>query len=398
MKSNLLSITCAVLWLQNYVTFGEARMTHIPLARNNGKVKNTDVHVQNTVAKYTHLRSGFVKSALSVDGSGTINLKSVNIDVEYVGTIGIGTPPQIFQVNFDTGSSDLWVPYSECTSCGTHNLFNANSSSTFNSLNTSSEWTIGYGDGSRVFGVTGRDVISIDNFHAVNQTIGLVITESVSFEKNTDADGIFGLAFPSISNSKQVTSVTQSMQRQGVINQAIVSFWIARTEDPEIGEITFGGSNPARYEGELKYVPVTTQGYWQVSLSNVLVNGQPLMSTPVAAIVDTGTTEIIIPVDLCNGIHKGIRGAIFDNLYGWLIPCDKKDDSTNIQFNMGGHDFGFSVSNILREKNPDSNSTLCYSGISGANMNVAILGDIFLKNYYSVFDYDNARVGFALSK
>ncbi|VDN43471.1 unnamed protein product [Gongylonema pulchrum] len=82
-------------------------------------------------------------------------------DLEYLGNITIGTPPQYFQIVLDTGSSNLWIPSASCTSlsCTVHNQLNETASSTY--ANNGTSWHIGYLDGSGADGVLGTDIVRV---------------------------------------------------------------------------------------------------------------------------------------------------------------------------------------------------------------------------------------------
>jgi cathepsin D len=84
--------------------------------------------------------------------TGSEPLTDEEDDEEWAGNISIGTPGQTFLVDFDTGSSDLWIPSSSCTSstCKTKHKYTASSSST--GSKKSGSFSIQYGDGSTVSG------------------------------------------------------------------------------------------------------------------------------------------------------------------------------------------------------------------------------------------------------
>ena len=127
------------------------------------------------------------------------------------------------------------------------------------------------------------------------------------------------------------------------------------------------------------------------------------------AIIDTGTTLIVVPPSMSQAIHMAIPGAEYNKSLGWQVPCEQANQANNskksttyhsndIIFRLGEHEFPVPHRDLIREKSSPGNKTLCYSGIADAPIPMVIMGDTFLRNYYSVFDYDNKRVGFAKSK
>ncbi|KAI0272441.1 aspartic peptidase domain-containing protein [Gloeopeniophorella convolvens] len=82
--------------------------------------------------------------------TGDVPLTDYQEELWY-GSIQVGTPAETFTVDFDTWSSDLFLPASTCgTTCSGHTLYNPGSSTTSADLHKT--FSLLYGDGSTVSG------------------------------------------------------------------------------------------------------------------------------------------------------------------------------------------------------------------------------------------------------
>ncbi|GJJ73724.1 hypothetical protein EMPS_06082 [Entomortierella parvispora] len=320
-------------------------------------------------------------------------LTDVARDIQYYAEVEIGSNDQKFRLDFDTGSSDLWVPDSTCTTKRV--TFNRATSTSFKSVK--GKFQISYGDGSNVQGIMGQDRVNLAGLTIENQTIGLANTESTSFS-NDVVDGILGLAYNSISCVPGTLTPMDNLIQQKLIQSPCFSVWLGRSTEGGGGEYRFGGYDTDRFDGELTWVPVTLKRYWQVQCDGLFFGDQDLNQKS-DVIIDTGTTLVIVPTPVAQAIHAQIPGSLYDDEHGWIIPNTAANAAlSGIQFVLGGVKFDVVMKDILRESVQDKRGYV-YSGIaSNDQIPIWILGDVFIKQNYCVFDKGQDRIGIAQCK
>ncbi|KAH0618725.1 hypothetical protein JD844_018168 [Phrynosoma platyrhinos] len=324
------------------------------------------------------------------------------LDTEYYGTIYIGTPPQKFEVVFDTGSSNLWVPSIYCsdTACQNHPTFNPSQSSTFQSAHQT--MSIQYGTGS-MEGILGYDTVLVAGLTDTNQEFALSTREPGVIFNYAKFDGILGLGYPTIAVN-DVTPVFDNLMNEGLVQEDLFSVYLSRESTGSM--ITFGGIDQSYFTGSINWIPVTEQGYWQIALDSILVNGQAIAcSGGCQAIVDTGTSLLAGPPYDISNIQNAI-GATPGQYNQYEINCNNLSNMPDVIFVINGIEFPLTpaaytltvhnkceivfVTSIKRES-----EGMCDSGFQNTSGDLWILGDVFIREYYSIFDRANNQVGLA---
>ena len=307
-------------------------------------------------------------------------------DFSYFSVMRFGSKQQEMYMLVDTGSANTWVFGSDCQSsaCSERSTFGNADSDTLNV--TSTAWSLIYGTG-QVGGELAHDTVAFANF-SIDLSFGLASNASDDFNKYP-MDGTLGLGIPS-STAFNVPTVMDVLNQLKLLRENLVGIHLQRESDNlRDGQITFGSVDQSKYNGALSYITCKTENkMWEIPLEDASINGQPCNFDGKSAVIDTGTSYILMPFNDAQAIHQLIPGAT-NNGESFVIPCDT---DVIVQFRFLGVSYDVGPSDYLGR----ASGSMCSSNIVGHQPfgpDQWILGDIFLKNVYTVFDFDKARIG-----
>jgi saccharopepsin len=293
----------------------------------------------------------------------------------------------------DTGSSNLWVPGTSCTSiaCFLHAKYDASASSTYKANGTAFE--IHYGSGS-LEGYVSQDVMSIGDLTIKGQHFAEATKEpglAFAFGK---FDGILGLAYDTISVN-HITPPFYNALNQGLLAEKLFTFRIGSSEE-DGGEAVFGGIDPSHHKGSITYVPVRRRAYWEVELEKVGFGDDELELESAGAAIDTGTSLLVMPTTIAEMLNSEI-GAKRSWNGQYTLPCEKVPSLPELTFYFGGKPYPLQGSDYVLNA-----GGTCISAFTGMDINLPggelwIVGDVFLRKYFTVYDLGRHAIGFALS-
>jgi len=221
-------------------------------------------------------------------------------------------------------------------------------------------------------------------------------TTLAAFFAGQPMDGILGLAFVGLA-ADGVTPVVDNMITQGFLTSSVFSVYLDSTSGDSKSTIIFGGIDTRYYTGSISYVPIlpykntNTLLYYTVAMTSILINGAEVttctVANPCLPIVDTGTT-LIVPPDAINTAIINAIGTVNAN-------CNGVANLPTLYFSFNGVTLALPSSTYVL-KHSATNCELGFPAIGGGTTdNSWILGDAFIRNFYTIFDRSQNRVGFA---
>lgn len=312
---------------------------------------------------------------------------------------------QCFRVLFDTGSNSIWVPHKICEHCaGTERLQASEDigGQIFERL---------YGSG-RVAGHTVQASLALGHGVVLGYAVIGSVTKQDGDIKSFDSEGVVGLSFLALEEPGHQTNLLSSLSAMKRFRDQSLAFSFAfhppAASTPS--HLLFGAVHqllpPDTYSSPI-FFPVAastawgSHGFWSLELNGVAVDGQPIMTLPVAAVIDTGSSLLLLPRPAFDLLMRHLQIALQERVHRTSrdsVRCHRCShaDFPPLSFAFAGANarvFALHGRDYVRCEHGACEPQLGVIDIDPDSESVVVLGLIFLRAFPTVFDFTQRRVG-----
>ncbi|GMM48963.1 proteinase A [Pichia kluyveri] len=401
-------LTSMVLLLASFNGSAEAKVHNAKIKKNSFESNFKDIsyldyvdsikgkYISNFVKNYNAPFVPFVENSIIESlSSSSHDLPLTNyMNAQYFTEIQLGTPGQTFKVILDTGSSNLWVPSTECTSlaCYLHAKYDHDSSSTYKQNGT--DFAIRYGSGS-LEGFISQDLLTFGDLVIPEQDFAEATSEpglAFAFGK---FDGILGLAYDTISVDKVVPPIYNAISK-GLLDAPQFAFYLGDSAKAgeDGGVCSLGGYDKSKFNGDITWLPIRRKAYWEVKFDGIGLGDEYAELEGHGAAIDTGTSLIALPSQLAEILNAQI-GAEKSWNGQYTVDCNSRDNLPDLTFTFDGYNFTITPYDYTLEVSGSCISAFTPMDFPDPIGPLAIIGDAFLRKYYSIYDLGKDAVGLA---
>jgi hypothetical protein len=357
----------------------------------------------------------------SEDESGLIQNLTRN-NAEYSGKVTIGNPPQEFDMVFDTGSANFIITSSRCESCR-HKKYDSSLSKTASNIkrlhSKNNNYVVhstyfrdeifirfGTGDINTIMttdsvclgGIESQSTLDANKTCVKKLLILEAIRESPSPFNTVQFDGIIGLSFSHLSLEKESNFIDQLLA-ENKIRSKLFSFYF-NNNDENKSQIHIGGIKKSKFKGDIYYADVISKDYWEIKIDSISYGNQKIETCKdkiCTAIIDTGTSMLAGPTYFMQQLEKS--SYIRPDCSNFNLLENLRIEINGLFFNLDPEFYTYKYKLTPSDEDYECfNAYMNINALSDARKTTILLGIPFLKKYYTIFDRDNMKVGFAVAK
>ncbi|CAE8689828.1 unnamed protein product, partial [Polarella glacialis] len=362
----------------------------------------------------------------------------VSYKTAYFGTIFMGSPqPQNFTVVFDTGSGHFFLPSTSCKSdtCKRHKRYDSRISASAVDIDhrgqkiaadasQRDQVAISFGTGEVTGEFIDETVCLTEHSGLTSSTEGLpqdctrvrvvMATEMTQEPFSTfHFDGVMGLGLETLAVDPGFSVFEQLVARKRQNFAPSFGYFLSDNDDVP-SEISFGGHDPRRMASEMQWVPAQKPelGFWQVKVLSISVGSEQLplcADGSCVAVADTGTSLLGVPRQAAQRLHWLLARKVPENpseidCRDFPGPDLVFELEGGVRLTLGAKEYSRPTAMKVEQSQTKKSQVVCRASLLPVDSSQAlglksfILGEPMLRKYYTAYDWQQRKVGFALAK